>query len=142
MKRGRRWLISKKRNSLFLYIPKTSSTFGSGILTSSTTSSTASSNVFQASHGNQVNPKASHERCQKKARALSLSLSLFLSPWEVKFSSPKPSEPSEARRARLQNIILSGNAYIHEARVRCLRKKHPCSKKALCSTNPFPLLQS
>ena len=107
VKRGRRWLISKKRNVLFLHIPRTSSTFGSGILTSSTTSSTASSNVFQASHGNQVNPKASHERCQKKARALSLSLSLSLSLGSaVLFAEAERSEASEASEHHLVRQCL------------------------------------
>ena len=73
---------------------------------------------------------------EESACSLSLSLSLFLSPWEVKFSSPRPSEPSEARRARLQNIILSGNAYIHEARVRCLRKNTHVQRKP-CAPQPL-----
>ena len=58
--------------------------FHSGILTSFTSVFHTSYNVFHGTHGKQT--------CK----------------FEVKLSASKPSEPSEARRARLQSITLSG----------------------------------
>ena len=128
LKRGRRIINIEERETLFPYIPKTSSTFHSVILTSSTHVFHTSSNVFHETHGN-------HTQKFKRPKCTTLPSR----PQEVTCSSPKPSEPSEARRARLQNITLSQGmpTYMKPGSGVCEKNTHVQRKPCALQT-PLP----
>ena len=74
VKRGRRIFNLKGREQLFSYIPRTSSTFHWGILTSSTSVFHTSSNVFHEIHWNSLRPTI-HAARQTDRRAASRHMS-------------------------------------------------------------------
>ena len=99
---------------LFPCIPSKSYTFHLGALTSFTSVFHTSYNVFHGTHGKQT--------CK----------------FEVKLSASKPSEPSDARRARLQSITLSGMlTYMKPESGVCEKNTH-VQRKPCAPQTPFP----